>query len=128
MLWIGRISCSFYLLHGVAIHLIRQELDKHPGLKGYHGGLYSLLALALSLMLAQISFDLFERPGIRLGRSLTRIALTWIAAFRTRRGDLKRRPTRTDWLFSRVRQADKAEGRVAHPAGGGPAFEIQRQP
>ena len=70
MLWIGRISYSFYLLHGVAIHLIQHELERHPSLRGYYAGYYSVLAFAASLALAHASFTYIEQPGIRLGRRL----------------------------------------------------------
>ena len=70
LLWIGRISYSFYLLHGVAIHLIQHELERHPTLQGYYAGYYSVLAFAMSLAMAHASFRYIEQPGIRLGRRL----------------------------------------------------------
>ncbi len=71
MLWIGRISYSFYLLHGVAIHTIHHFVERHPALGGYPTNLYVLVALLVSLALAQLSFVCIERPGIRLGRRLS---------------------------------------------------------
>ena len=68
LLWIGRISYSFYLLHGVAIHGVRHVLEWYPALQGRSVYLYSAIALALSLAMAQLSYSLVERPGIRLGR------------------------------------------------------------
>lgn len=75
VLCVGRISYSFYLLHGVVIHLIQHELERHPALQGYYAGYYSVLAFAVSLALAHASFTYVEQPGIRLGRRLTDICL-----------------------------------------------------
>lgn len=73
--WVGRISYSFYLLHGVVIHVLQYGLNTHMAWRGYHNDLYMAAALGLTLALSQLSFVLVERPGIRLGRRLTRAAL-----------------------------------------------------
>ena len=79
MLWIGRISYSFYLLHGVVIHTVNYELNAHPAWRAINAGLICLTVLLLSLALAQLSYSLVERPGIRLGRHFTVLALGWLA-------------------------------------------------
>ncbi len=78
MLWIGRISYSFYLLHGVAIHTANYELNAHPAWRGANAGLICCVVLLLSLAAAQLSYSLVERPGIILGRHVTRLALAWL--------------------------------------------------
>ena len=78
MLWIGRISYSFYLLHGVVIHTCNYELNVHPAWRALNAGLICLVVLLLSLAAAQLSYSLVERPGIKLGRRVTGLALAWI--------------------------------------------------
>jgi peptidoglycan/LPS O-acetylase OafA/YrhL len=78
MLWIGRISYSFYLLHGVVIHTVNHVLYAHPAWRSVNAGLICLVVLLLSLAAAQLSYSLVERPGILLGRRVTRAALAWL--------------------------------------------------
>ena len=78
MLWIGRISYSLYLLHGVVIHTCNYELDIHPAWRTTNAGIICLVALLLSLALAQLSYSLVEKPGIGLGRRVTSNALAWL--------------------------------------------------
>ncbi len=68
--WIGRISYSLYLFHGVVIHAFQHLIERHDWLQGYPSDLYTALALVVALALSQASFTLIERPGIRLGRAL----------------------------------------------------------
>jgi peptidoglycan/LPS O-acetylase OafA/YrhL len=85
MLWIGRISYSFYLLHGVVIHASNYELNLHPAWRALDAGLICVVVLLLSLAAAQLSYSLVERPGIRLGRHVIRRAVGWLD--RTSLGD-----------------------------------------
>ncbi len=78
MLWIGRISYSFYLLHGVVIHTSNYALNQHPAWRSANAGLICFVVLLLSLAAAQLSYSLVERPGIRLGRLITRLSLAWL--------------------------------------------------
>ena len=78
MLWIGRISYSFYLLHGVVIHTFNSALNVHPAWRAINAGLICLVVLLLSLAAAQLSYTLVERPGIRLGRHVTGLTLAWL--------------------------------------------------
>jgi peptidoglycan/LPS O-acetylase OafA/YrhL len=80
MLWLGRISYSFYLLHGVVIHLIQYALATHPSLQGHWNGLYLLLSFLLTVAVSQLSYALVEQPGIRLGHRITGTVLTRLAA------------------------------------------------
>ena len=78
MLWIGRISYSFYLLHGVVIHTCNYVLNQHPAWRTANAGLICFAVLLLSLAAAQLSYSLVEQPGIRLGRRITRVTLAWL--------------------------------------------------
>lgn len=60
--WVGRISYSVYLLHPFVLAALLPTT----------GGnwLYLLAALASTLLLAQLTFQFVERPGIALGRAI----------------------------------------------------------
>jgi peptidoglycan/LPS O-acetylase OafA/YrhL len=65
----GTISYSLYLLHPIAILCTLTAASPVLRLTGN-----ALAAFGLSTLLAVISFRLVERPGIRLGRSMTAAA------------------------------------------------------
>jgi peptidoglycan/LPS O-acetylase OafA/YrhL len=70
--WIGLVSYSLYLLHPVVIYVMRFVFDHHGPGREWPVGVQMLLAAALSTALAAAAFYLVERPGIELGRRLTR--------------------------------------------------------
>ena len=64
LLWLGRISYSVYLWH-VPVLVAAQRLPAH-----LPSGLLLVLALLVTAVVAQVSYRLVERPGIRLGARL----------------------------------------------------------
>ncbi|MBY0525481.1 MAG: acyltransferase [Gemmataceae bacterium] len=58
--WMGRISYSVYLLHPLVLAVAFSS--------GWTGWLVMLMAFAATLLLAQVTFRLVEKPGITLGR------------------------------------------------------------
>lgn len=65
---LGRISYSFYLLHGPVLYLVAWIVAR----TGWHVRieLLCLASFALSLAAAALSFQMIERPCIHLGRAL----------------------------------------------------------
>ncbi len=70
--WIGLVSYSLYLLHPVVIYAMRYAFDHGAPGRDWPTGVLMLIAAALSTALAAAAFHLVERPGIELGRRLTR--------------------------------------------------------
>ncbi|MEK6348915.1 MAG: acyltransferase [Burkholderia sp.] len=68
--WIGRVSYSLYLLHGIPLYLI-YAYCKASGLTGGPLGLYMALTVPLALALAWASYRLVETAGIDAGYALT---------------------------------------------------------
>ncbi|WP_414445162.1 acyltransferase family protein [Burkholderia sp. 22PA0106] len=68
--WIGRISYSLYLLHGVPLYLIYWYC-KANGLTGGPLGVYMVLTVPPALALAWASYRLVETAGIDAGYALT---------------------------------------------------------
>ncbi|MBN3725364.1 acyltransferase family protein [Burkholderia sp. Ac-20379] len=68
--WIGRISYSLYLLHGIPLYLI-YGYCKASGLTGGPLGLYMALTVPPALALAWASYRLVETAGIAAGYALT---------------------------------------------------------
>jgi peptidoglycan/LPS O-acetylase OafA/YrhL len=71
VIWFGRISYSFYLLHQAGLYVVYWLVLTLPVLQGLPMPLYVLAALACSTGLAAASFSLVEAPFVRLGRALT---------------------------------------------------------
>lgn len=68
--WLGEISYSIYLLHGVPLYLIAW-FCRHNGLAGGPLGLYMLVTVPPAIVLSWASYRLVEAPGIRLAHALT---------------------------------------------------------
>lgn len=68
--WLGEISYSIYLLHGVPLYVIAW-LCRHYGVIGGPLGLYMLATVPPAIILSWASYRLVEAPGIRLAHSLT---------------------------------------------------------
>lgn len=68
--WLGEISYSVYLLHGVPLYVIYWYCKGH-GLTGGPLGLYMALTLPPAILLAWLSYRLVEATSIRLGHTLT---------------------------------------------------------
>jgi peptidoglycan/LPS O-acetylase OafA/YrhL len=64
--WVGKISYSVYLLHGVAISAILHVLST-----GFPLGVYLLTVAAVALAISWASYTLVEAIGIRLGAALS---------------------------------------------------------
>ncbi|MBN8992492.1 MAG: acyltransferase [Rhizobiales bacterium] len=71
--WIGRISYSMYLMHGLVIDYGITTLPISPFLPNY--GRASLLFALVLIVVSTLSFLLIETPGIWIGRKLS--ALWW---------------------------------------------------
>ncbi len=70
--WIGRVSFSMYLIHIAVLTFLSHLGSKWFELKGnWQCVLITLIATALSLALASLSYQFIEQPGIKLGRQLT---------------------------------------------------------
>ena len=76
MVFLGRISYSFYLLNVIALYLMWAVIETWVAEPGYHAVLWGLLSatasVALTIPAAAISERLVERPGIRIGHLLLR--------------------------------------------------------
>lgn len=68
--WLGEISYSIYLLHGVPLYVIYWYCKGH-GLTGGPLGLYMALTIPPAIALAWLSYRLVEATSIRLGHTLT---------------------------------------------------------
>lgn len=68
--WIGRISYSLYLLHGIPLYLI-YAYCRANGLTGGPLGVYMALTVPPALALAWASYRLVETAGIDAGHALT---------------------------------------------------------
>ncbi len=69
--WLGEISYSVYLLHGVPLYAIYWFCTRHD-LTGGPLALYMALTVPPALALAWASYRLVEAAGIRVGHALTR--------------------------------------------------------
>jgi peptidoglycan/LPS O-acetylase OafA/YrhL len=68
--WLGEISYSIYLLHGVPLYVIYWYCSSH-GLTGGPLGLYMVLTIPPAIALSWVSYRLVEATSIRLGHALT---------------------------------------------------------
>jgi peptidoglycan/LPS O-acetylase OafA/YrhL len=69
--WLGAISYSLYLLHPVAIFIIKNLIDtKLLVLGDVHLSIYLLICTALSLFMAGLVYHFIEKPAIAGGRYL----------------------------------------------------------
>lgn len=68
--WLGEISYSIYLLHGVPLYVISWYCRSH-GLTGGPLGLYMAVTIPPAILLAWLSYRLVEATSIRLGHTLT---------------------------------------------------------
>lgn len=73
--WLGRISYSVYLFHPVVFMALLWCLQRVPATswwRSQHLGVYLLVNALLTALLATLVFRCVERPGIELGRRLSR--------------------------------------------------------
>ncbi|MEJ2769440.1 acyltransferase family protein [Mycetohabitans sp. B46] len=70
--WLGEISYSVYLLHGVPLYLIFW-LCKHYQWTGAPLSVYMVVPLVPAVVLSWVSFRFCEAPSIRLGHALTSV-------------------------------------------------------
>ncbi|MCG1042557.1 acyltransferase [Mycetohabitans sp. B8] len=70
--WLGEISYSVYLLHGVPLYLIFW-LCKHYQWTGAPLGVYMVAPLVPAVILSWVSFRFCEAPSIRIGHALTSV-------------------------------------------------------
>lgn len=71
LVWLGTISYSIYLLHLVAIQLVHQICSAGATQwMHFHLGVYLLMSIALSILMAGIVYYAIEKPAIRIGRFL----------------------------------------------------------
>jgi peptidoglycan/LPS O-acetylase OafA/YrhL len=68
--WLGEISYSIYLLHGVPLYAIYWYCKTH-GLTGGPLGLYMALTVPPAIALSWLSYRLVEATSIRVGHALT---------------------------------------------------------
>ena len=73
MVWLGTISYSIYLLHPVAIMVLKELVEMNPGtLGGMHLSGYIVASAAMTIILAGLVYICIEKPSIGLGRRLQR--------------------------------------------------------
>ena len=69
--WLGTISYSIYLLHMVVINVVHKALRVNfTQWMDFHLGVYLLICIAVSIVLAALVYYSVEKPAIRLGRHL----------------------------------------------------------
>ncbi|RQR48771.1 acyltransferase [Burkholderia sp. Bp9126] len=68
--WVGKISYSIYLLHGVPLYVIYWYCKGH-GLTGGPLGLYMVLTVLPTLALSWASYRFVETAGVHMGYALT---------------------------------------------------------
>jgi peptidoglycan/LPS O-acetylase OafA/YrhL len=69
--WLGRISYSFYLLHGPCIDIVNGIIRRFGWLNGARLEAYVFACFVLSLVAATACYYLVEVPAIALGKRLT---------------------------------------------------------
>ncbi|MDR5752650.1 MULTISPECIES: acyltransferase [unclassified Caballeronia] len=77
--WMGEISYSLYLLHGVPVYVLYWACQRW-GWDGGPLGLYMAISAVFAVGLSWLSFRLVEAPCIRLGHALTSSRRTATAA------------------------------------------------
>lgn len=71
LVWLGTVSYSIYLLHPIAYRALHKILLAWEGnWLSHHLGVYLLVCLMASILLAGAVYFLIEKPAIRLGRRL----------------------------------------------------------
>ena len=86
--WLGRISYSVYLFHPVVFQASVWLLLQQPAAswwRSWHLGIYLLVDIGLTLVLADVVYRWVERPGIAMGH---RLAAAWAARRRRTRATL----------------------------------------
>jgi len=68
LLFLGRISYSLYLLHGVAIEIV--DYLRKNYFSGLSSGVYIILFFAITLALSVSSYFFIEKPAITVGRHI----------------------------------------------------------
>jgi peptidoglycan/LPS O-acetylase OafA/YrhL len=81
--WIGKISYSIYMLHGVSLYVIFWYCKNH-GLIGGPLGLYMLVTIPPAIALSWVSYWSVEALGIRAAHTLTASSRTRSTADTTR--------------------------------------------
>jgi peptidoglycan/LPS O-acetylase OafA/YrhL len=71
LVWLGAISYSIYLLHMVAIQILKLIfIDDSGQLMPLHPGIYLIMCFAVTIVMSAIVYYAVEKPAIRLGRQL----------------------------------------------------------
>jgi peptidoglycan/LPS O-acetylase OafA/YrhL len=68
--WLGKVSYSFYLLHGPMIYLLTWLVIQHPAFAGLRMELYMPFGFMAAIAAAGLSFYWLEKPCIGLGRRI----------------------------------------------------------
>jgi peptidoglycan/LPS O-acetylase OafA/YrhL len=68
--WLGTISYSLYLIHGVVGYRLLSVAERHTGRQTLLAGLWLVAAIALALASAWLMYRGIEAPSIRLARRL----------------------------------------------------------
>ena len=69
LVWLGTISYSIYLLHMVAIQILKLIfIDDSGQLSPLHPGIYLIMCFAVTIVMSAIVYYAVEKPAIRLGR------------------------------------------------------------
>ncbi len=72
LVWLGTISYGVYLIHTVVSRLIHALVrNDYPSMASWSGVATTLLALAVTLLLAHVSYYWFERRIIRIGHAVS---------------------------------------------------------
>jgi len=66
--WLGRISYSVYLFHGVVFVVFTHYLGSYLLLLNLPAHFYVTLCMVLTLMVSSLTYKYIEKPGVGLGR------------------------------------------------------------
>ncbi len=72
LVWLGRISYGLYMYHEIGFWL-RDRFGRLVGWFPFQDQILPLIALGLTVALAALSYERFERPFLRLKRGWTRV-------------------------------------------------------
>jgi peptidoglycan/LPS O-acetylase OafA/YrhL len=81
MSWTGEVSYSLYILHALVFHSLFRIIKQSniEWLMNLHLSVYLLICIALSLLVATITYRLVELPAIRFGKRIIKLKAAPVA-------------------------------------------------